>query len=258
MIVKLISCGPSTIAAVASQIAEKLGLDHNARSSGRGPSATPGTSVESAVDSAHGSLYVADGAQATLRLETVKKAALRLNKPILILDRTRESGFAASRRIAAWIADNRISALHVDGDDPADPAVAAAFKDILEATFFLSMMEADISSPLKPVLPRQAPSSTAPPPETVAAALDQLEHSLSLKDRATIANMSPDELVSLNYSLGDTINTRFDLFTSNTALLDDCRRWSGQVDLSAQHAAAVIVRALWERLRATCRIRIVK
>jgi hypothetical protein len=257
MIVKLISCGPSTIAAAASDVAEKLGLDHDART-GRGASATRGTSVESAVDSAHGSLYVADGAQATFRLETVKKAALRLNKPILILDRTRESGFAASRRIAVWIAQNRINVLHVDGDDPADPAVVAAFKDILEATFFLSMMEADISSPLKPLVPREAPSSEAAAPETVTAALNHLERSLSLKDRATIANMNPGELASLNYSLGNTINTRFDLFTTNTRLLDDCRRWSGQLDLSSQHAAAVIIRALWERLRATCRIRIVK
>ncbi len=257
MIVQLISCGPSGIAAAASAVAEKLGLDHD-DPCGRGPLATRGTSLESAVAAAHGSLYFADGAGPTLRLETVKKAALRLNKPILILDRTHESGFAASRRIAVWIAENRINALHVDGDDLADSAMAAAFKDILEATFFLTMMEADISSPLKPEVPREPLSGKAAPPETVAAALDHLEGSLTLKDRATIANMSPGELASLNYSLGNTINTRFDLFTTNQGLLDDCRRRSGQVDLSAQHAAAVIIRALWERLRATCRIRIVK
>ena len=257
MIVKLISCGPSGIADAAATVAEKLGLDHDDRCS-QGASANRSGSVQGAVETAHGSLFFSQGARATLRLETVKKAALRLNRPILILDQTRESGFAASRRIAGWIADNRINVLHVDGENPAEPEVAAVFKDILEAAFFLSMMETDITSPLKPVVPRETPSSKTAAPETLPAALDHLERGLTLKDRATIANMSPGELASLNTSLGNTINTRFDLFTTNTALLDDCRRWSGQPDLSSRRAAAVIIRALWERLRATCRIRIVK
>ncbi|MEE4112942.1 MAG: hypothetical protein V2I40_09025, partial [Desulfobacteraceae bacterium] len=84
------------------------------------------------------------------------------------------------------------------------------------------------------------------------------ERTLSLKDKAAIANMTLDELVSLHFTLGSYINTHFDLFTVNTALLTDCQRRSGQWRLAPKDAAAVIIRALWDRLRATCRIRIVK
>jgi hypothetical protein len=79
-----------------------------------------------------------------------------------------------------------------------------------------------------------------------------------LKDKTTIANMVADELLSLQSTLGNYINANFDLFTANRALLMDCQRTSGRAELAPEDAAAVIIRALWERLRATCRIRIVK
>jgi hypothetical protein len=92
----------------------------------------------------------------------------------------------------------------------------------------------------------------------VEAALDHLDRSLSLKDKATIANMVPEELISLHFTLGEYINTQFELFTTNHQLLADCRRIGGQKELAPKDAAAVIIQKLWERLRENYRIRIIK
>jgi hypothetical protein len=178
----------------------------------------------------------------------------------MIQDLSRENGFSASRRIAEWIADNRIQILHVDGEGQGRrvPSVADSVSKILEAVFFLSMMDTGVTSPLQSVVEQDRRPRRETPPQTMEAALNHLERTLSLKDRITIANMVADELVSLHFTLGDYINTHFDLFSTGSGLLTDCRRRSGRWDLAPEDAAAVIMRTLWDRLRATCRIRVVK
>jgi hypothetical protein len=271
MIEKIIASGEPGAAAAAIEVAIKLGLAYGGwcregesvpdkYQLERLPDASNRSITEKAVKAGQGSLFFTAGETASLLLKTTRKTALRLNKPLLIQDLDRENGFFASRRIAVWIAENRINVLHVDGEGEAHqfPSIADNVSKILESTFFLSMMETGITAPLQSVVERERLPQPENPPETLSAAVNQLEGSLSLKDRATIANMTADELVSLHFTLGSYINSHFDLFTDNTELLTDCQRRSGQWGLAPKDVAAVIIRALWDRLRATCRIRIVK
>ena len=140
-----------------------------------------------------------------------------------------------------------------DGD-----AVGLSVSKVLEAAFFLCMMGIGPTSPLQSVIQKTRSSSAAAPPQGIEAALNHLEHALSLKDKTAIANMTADELVSLHFSLGDYINNHFGLFTANTELLEECRQRSGNDELAPIDAAAVIIRLLWKRLRAAYRIRVVK
>ena len=271
MIEKIISSGQSAAATAALDVAIQLGLAYGGWCRAGEPVAEKyqlqqlsetahGTVMEKAVGASQGSLYFLYGESASLRLETTKKTALRMNKPFLIQDLAQESGFFASRRIAAWITENRIKVLHVDGegDGQISSSIFASVTKILQATLFLTMMGTGITSPQPSIVAQDRLPHGERPPETILAALSHLERSLSLKDRATIANMTANELVSLHFTLGSYINSHFDLFTTNTGLLTDCRRRSGQSDLAPKDAAAVIIHALWDRLRATCRIRIVK
>jgi hypothetical protein len=271
MIEKIISSGKPGAALAALEIAVKLGLAYGGwcRESelvpdkfrlDRLPDASNRSATEKAVEASHGSVFFTAGETASIGLETTRKIALHLNKPLLIQDLDGENGFSASRRIAVWIADNRIKVLHVDGEGEGQVVYSVADKvsKILESTFFLSMIETDISAPLQSVVERERLPQPENPPETLAAAVNHLERTLSLKDKAAIANMTSDELVSLHFTLGSYINNHFNLFTVNTGLLTDCQRRSGQWSLAPKDVAAVIIRALWDRLRATCRIRIVK
>ena len=79
-----------------------------------------------------------------------------------------------------------------------------------------------------------------------------------MKDRATIANMAFEELPALDATLGDYIGSHFNLVAADCKLLADCCRRTGARRLDPDEAAAVIIQKLWERLRATCRLRVIK
>jgi hypothetical protein len=272
MIEKIIANGLSDAALAALDVAIKLGLEYGGWCQTKVavmdryhleqiPGASYQTLIDKAIGAAHGSLYFVHGQRTSLSLEKNKKTALQMNKPFLLLDLAQERGFSASRRLAVWIAENQMRIMHVDGDREGQHAASMAdnVASILEATFFLSMMETGITSPLASIVQKERfPQQPLPPPLSIDAAVDHLEGSLSLKDKATIANMAAEELISLHFTLGDYINTHFDLFTTNTQLLDDCSNYSGHKDLSPKDAAAVIIEQLWKRLRDTCRIRVVK
>ena len=266
MIERIVASGKAGVAAVALDVAIKLGLDHHGWCRDDDPvpdkyrlerikGGSLGEVVERAVAAAQGSLYIIGSENVSFQLETTRKIAFRLNKPLLILNLSRETGFSASQRIAVWITENQIRVLHVDGEGDSTPASVA---NLLEAAFFMTMMETAI--PLSPgsVMDQAPMEPPATAVQTVEAAVDHLEGTLSLKHRATIANMAAAELVSLHARLGEYIYRKFDLFTADSGLLTDCRRRSGRWDLPPTDAAAVIIRSLWDRLRATCRIRIVK
>lgn len=270
MIEKILSDGRPGAGAAALDVAIRLGLAHGGwcaedetipdryrleRVTGANPSAI----VESAVGAADGTLYFLHGEARSIGSEKAKKAALRLDKPFLLVDTAHESAFSASRRIALWIAENRIRVLYVSGQaKPPEEPTSGRVAGILEATLFLTMMETGVTSPLPSMVQQTRRAHQEPPPETLPAALDHLERSLSLKDKATIANMAAEELVSLHFTVGDYINKHFNLFSTNSGLLRDCRRQTGREDLTAKDAAAVIIRFLWEQLRSTCRLRLVK
>ena len=272
MIEKIMANGLSTAAVAALDVAIKLGLDyggwckaedaiedryHLQRLSGVSDQAL----IDNAVGGAQGSVFFAHGHQASFEQEKNKNTAQKMNKPFLLMDLVQAHGFVASQRLAGWIEDNQIRILHVEGEKetPHSTETAKKVAGILEATFFLTMMETGVTSPLSSIVEKERFSKPATSqPQTMQAAIEHLEQTLSLKDKATIANMAPEELVSLHFTLGDYINTHFNLFTANTQLLDDCRKVAGQKALEPKDAAAVIIKQLWQRLRDTCRIRIIK
>jgi hypothetical protein len=271
MIEKIITSGHSGVAVAALDVAIKLGIAYGGwclegvsipdkYRLERLPGTAYGAVTEKGIATGQGTLYFTEGEVASLRLERTKEIALRLNKPLVVLNLARQGGFSASRRIAEWITENRIKVLHVsgEGDGQNPPSAATSVANILEATFFLAMMDAGIPSPMKPdIEPANMPVQESRA-ETMQAALDHLEQTLPLKDKAIIGNMAAAELISLHATLGAYINTHFDLFSIDSKLLTDCRRRSNHLAMPPEDAVAVIIRALWNRLRTTCRIRIIK
>ncbi len=270
MIERLICSEGSRLSLAALDVAVRIGLSYSGWCRDDDPlpekyrlerisGASHRAIIEKSLVASDGSLYFLQANHPSIRLETIKKSALRLNKPLLLIALDQEHGFSASQRIAEWIAGNRIRILHVSGDDEADsPSLGNRAARILEATLFLSMMETGVTSPLQSVIKQERSITEVQAPETIHAALNHLERSLSLKDRAAIANMAADELATLHFTLGAYIDNHFELFSTNTALLEDCRNRSGYHEMAPADAAAVIIRALWERLRDGYRIRIVK
>ena len=190
MIEKIISNGQAGAAITALDMAIKLGLDHGGWCrEGQGIAdryqleRVPGTAyrsiTERCVGESEGSLFFSKTENISLALESLKKTALRQNKPFLIHNLVGESGFSSSRKIAAWITDNHIKVLHVDGEaDDLDARLSSGnIAKILEATFFLTMVDTGITSPLQSVVRQSRFSQPDAPPETIEAAPEKGEAS---------------------------------------------------------------------------------
>ncbi len=96
-------------------------------------------------------------------------------------------------------------------------------------------------------------------PRTIEEAVERLISELPLKDKTEIAKMGEKELIELHLSsLGLYIRTKYGLLSGNKDLLNDCRFYTGKKNLHAKSASYVIIKELWERLRETHLLRIVK
>ncbi|UCE53099.1 MAG: hypothetical protein JSV31_28225, partial [Desulfobacterales bacterium] len=88
-------------------------------------------------------------------------------------------------------------------------------------------------------------------------AVDMLISHLSLKNRVKIANMNRDDLIFLDKSLGTYIWSKFQLWR-NQSLIESCHSQYAKYYLQGDDSCAVIIRELWNKLRKTHKLRIVK
>ena len=96
------------------------------------------------------------------------------------------------------------------------------------------------------------------PPKSVKEAVDRLISEMALKDKVIIANMTYDELVDLNSNFGAYIRNAFRLWSGNDELMESCRFVSKNKKLDPDGASFAIIDALWESLRKTHKLKVVK
>ena len=95
-------------------------------------------------------------------------------------------------------------------------------------------------------------------PTTVGEVADLLIDDLPLRERTKLARMEPDKLIRINESLGPDIIEEFKLFTGNFILLDDCTKFAIKKNLKQKDPSLAIIYRLWEKLKKTHRLRLVK
>ena len=94
-------------------------------------------------------------------------------------------------------------------------------------------------------------------PQTVDEALNLLISKLSLKDKSAIAQMSEDDLSNLHFSFGLYIRNRL-LYPRNEKLLESCRQEAMDKYLHWDQASTIIIKRLWDKLRGTHKLRVLK
>jgi hypothetical protein len=70
--------------------------------------------------------------------------------------------------------------------------------------------------------------------------------------------MTHDELVDLNSNLGAYIRNAFRLWAGNQELMESCRFVTKNKKLDVDEASFVIIDAMWEKLRKTHKLKVVK
>ena len=97
-------------------------------------------------------------------------------------------------------------------------------------------------------------------PRTVDVVVDEIIAELTLEERVGTADLDENEFHVVELTLGKLIRYKLDQLEVgvNEALRDDCISRSGRSTLNDTDAAAVILKEVWERLKETHRLRVVK
>ena len=95
---------------------------------------------------------------------------------------------------------------------------------------------------------------------TVDQVVDDIIADLTLAERVGTADLDENEFRVIELTLGKLIRYKLDQLDVgvNEALRDDCISRSGKSTLSDTDAAAVILKEVWNRLKETHRLRVVK
>ena len=210
----------------------------------------PGHTEQNVIDSdgtviiAHGKLY--DGS------EYVREMAEKHGRAWIQIDLDITTPLDAALKISNWIIENPIAILNVTGSSAGkDPKIYEKTRDIIEGVIHLTRMK-DKRDSLDPL------SAEAIVPKTVSEAVYRLISRLSLKDKTTIANMTADELDTLHVTLGGYIRHFFQLWKGNKELMASCRFVSKGDVPNEDVASMVIISELWEKLRKTHKLKVVK
>ena len=212
--------------------------------------------TEKNVIDSDGTLIISRG-KLTNGSEHTRKMAMKHNRPWLHIDITKDAKFHAATRIVSWIFDNEIRKLNVAGPRASkDPEIYLDAMNIIESAYYLGMIEEN--SPGSYADTMQKLDQPYSQPSSADDAIKKLISEMSLKAKTTIANMTAAELATLNDSLGRYIIDKFGLLSNNENLLQSCRSLSGEPHLDEHGVSAVIIKELWQELRNTHKLRVIK
>ena len=274
MLTKIVSGGQTGADQAALDAAIALGLDHGGwvpagRLTERGPldsrydmkempSAEYAARTEKNVIDSDGTLILSHGAL-TGGSDFTRKMAVQHGRPWLHLDLSGTSAFQAARAAGEWLAEHRVSVLNVAGSRASkDPRIYSAVRDLLETLYYMDLMnDSGVLDPSE-LIRRGAEAPSGSPPETLDQAVAELSQRLTLRDRHRIANLDAEGLPELSLSLEPFLRRDFGLSGTNRALIRSIAAAGRAAGSESEEPSFVVARALWERLRATHRLRLVK
>ena len=210
------------------------------------------------VQHADGTLLITRGEKSSWGRDAIE-LSLKYQRQLLHIDLTQHAAFEAASLIGAWIKMQSIGVMYVTGPTQAqDSAIYPQTKKILETALYLEFVKTGLHPGVAPPLKSEQPVSKEQFPQNVEEAVTLLKDALPLKDRTLMANMASDELDRLRSGLGEYIKQNFGLYAGNEALLNACASKGSLLRPIPEEACAVILRALWEDLQSTHRLRIIK
>jgi hypothetical protein len=186
-----------------------------------------------------------------------REMAVRHNRLWLHIDLKKIPAFQAAIAINDWISKKGIAILNVAGPRASkDPKIYKDTLSILESSYYLGLVQGGTAAGNNPI--SENVNLLHRRPQSIDQAAERLISQLPLKDKTTVANMSPDELPNLYLSLGDYIMNNFGLLSGNHKLIESCRLEADGSFQREEDAVAIIIKALWQKLRQTHKLRVVK
>ena len=272
MIRKIISGGQTGADRAALDAAIKLDIPHGGwipkgRLTENGPlpdtyqlKEMPGSAyvlrTEQNVIDSNGTLIISHG-DLSEGSDYTRKMAVKHHRPWLHIDLNKIPAFKAATQICSWIDENNIEILNVAGPRASkDSRIYGAVLKLIESVHYLELMGTARPQAVNSQI--QSRASAGKHPDTVQEAIEILIADLPLKEKATIANLTEDELITLNANLGRYIMDKFGLWSGNEKLMESCLELANYPLHDEDDAAAVIVKELWLKLKQSHKLRIVR
>jgi len=168
--------------------------------------------------------------------------AKKHNRPCLHIDLDALGDYKAVEVITTWIEARGMKVIFVSGSRASkDPGIYEDVFNVLKSTLYP---------------PPQRITSGCP--NTVQEAVDQIISVLTEKEKADIARLKDNEVPRLYGSLGVHIRDTFDSWFDNEKFIESCRSLIGEDGFNKEITSSVVVRAIWEKLRKTHSLRVVK
>lgn len=188
-----------------------------------------------------------------------ERVTLKHKRQLLGIDLNQIFAFKAASLVNDWIQLRHINVLYVIGPSAKEnPGIGKHTMLIVEGALTLNSMNVPFDRAIAVYSKKDYLEKLPTPPKSVKEAIDRLISEMALKDKVIIANMTYDELVDLNLNLGAYIRNAFRLWSGNPELIESCRFVSKNKKLNTDAASFTIISALWEKLRKTHKLKVVK
>jgi Circularly permutated YpsA SLOG family/Domain of unknown function (DUF6794) len=192
-------------------------------------------------------------------LYQAERETLKLKHQLLGIDLRQKNAFQAASLVNDWVQLRKIDVLYVAGAGGVDnPNIENHTRLMIEKALLLDMMNLHGGRSVTDYSNKDDFKKITALPKTIHEAVDRLITELTLKDKVLIANMSYDELVDLNSNLGTYVRNAFRLWSGNTELIESCRFAVKDKAINVDGASFAIIHNLWEKLRRTHKLKVIK
>ncbi len=188
-----------------------------------------------------------------------QKMTTKHGRPCLHIDLSIIPIFMAASRINTWVEEHDIEVLNVTGSRTSeDPKIYNEAMLIIENAILIGLGQAIPSEHLIDYDMKKDLVKLSSIPKTVDEAVAEIIAVMPLQERVKIANLEKEDFTQASFSLGLYIKDQWFRKDMNKALFASCRDISGKDQLNENGAAYVIIQKLWQNLRETHRLRVVK
>ena len=188
--------------------------------------------------------------------EYTEKWALKYGKPIIHIDLSIVTPFYAAVQINNWIVDYDIKIMNVAGPRASkDSKIYQSTLDIIESVLFLCFSENNFMHKARKWNEGEHASDL---PKTVDEAATDIISGMDLRDRSMLANLSEEDLLPLQLTLGLYIKQKMEVWSVNESLNESCIKACREEGLDESNPSMVIIKRVWERLKGTHRLRVVE
>jgi hypothetical protein len=192
-------------------------------------------------------------------LYQAERETLKLKHQLLGIDLKQKNAFQAASLVNDWVQLRKIDVLYVLGASTVEnPSIGNHTRLMIEKALLLDMMNLPAEHSISDYSKIDDLETLPVLPKTIHEAVDRLISELTLKDKVLIANMTHDELVDLNSNLGAYIRNAFRLWSGNLELMESCKFAVKAKTINADGVSFAIIDNLWEKLRKTHKLKVIK